>query len=372
MKAPAQWTNYYPSPDWGPIAYLECIDGPVSPVEEWGIKTSTVTRTFLCEWEKRNKFAASMLGYATLSTQGGKTYVKRRLPYHYGGMEAIAIKQESALIPDDADSVYAASVRIEGAGAPKDWTSGADRATKASDLTLVPAAMYQVAKVEVKYIQLPFEILGDSMIGSTQMSGAPDEATLKRYVEKKVNPACDYLRLPPGGFNYIKADGTDGSPVPGSPGILQPNYDFSLIWHQVPQRAVGLPLLSGGANDAIIRCIGRMNIRTFAGEPPGTLLLVAVIITRYRNYFGWWLCDVEYRFKYINLGTAKDDNPAGHTYLYSPWLGIMDGPGYYEVSNNETNISIVAGVNVLASDFTNIYNWADFHSLFRPDGDDDT
>ena len=54
----------------------------------------------------------------------------------------------------------------------------------------------------------------------------------------------------------------------------------------------------------------------------------------------------------------------------------MDGVGHYEVSADGNNITIVAGpsswggnVNSLGDPSKNVYDWADFATLFRPGGE---
>lgn len=343
--------------DFGAIDFVETYESPRSPLEAFSLRDSSVTRVYLVGWEDRLRFAMALLGYPQVAAwTNGKPYIRRVLPDHYAELEVLNPT------PHAPEALYASRVlRAEGMGAQSSaYTNGLSG----------PVSRYTKCRLEVEYTQPDFTILGDQRIISSAYE-APDEALLQRFVSIAVRPSAEYARLPTGAFLFV--DGTS-KPVPGTPGRLVPGNDLTISWRQVPQDAAGLSLLNAGKT-TITDCIGRVNRTTFAGAEPGTLLLTAVNIVRYRCPFGYWLCDLEHRFKFSDAGAATStptDARAGHNHLFAPWPTLANGAGHYEIStdgNTNINIQALPGVgteNALAQAGSNVYDWADFAPLFRP------
>ena len=353
----------------GTTPYVETVKEPVSPEMEFRDDGTTVTRTYLIPWTSYRQVAADVLGYPEIETKHARQYISRNLPDAF---------------PELANSLgnpylFATAIKsVQGLGVP----DGGNMQSQ-SDV-----AVYKYARVSVVYETLTYEILSDKQMvnaGLVDRWGNPDESTLRRYVTKVIKPSAEYLSLPQGSFQYVVASAPAGLAVIGQPGKITPVYDMSLTWHHVPREAIGSLLYNAGLTTPVLdQAIGKVNVKPFAGCMAGTLLCMPPDIRPIRSPLGDRIYDVEYRFKWLNLGTVPvgifgAGDPIGHNHLYAgkPQLNNAHAGGYYEVTGGlasgafagpgTTNIKInpATGANTFGVDGANIYDWCDFAPLFQ-------
>ena len=203
------------------------------------------------------------------------------------------------------------------------------------------------------------------------------------------NPQQKYQTIPIGSFVFATSNPTLSTLYPGSPGRVELEGDFSLIWHRVPKYAIPWKYLNPyvastvGGNPyipAIDQCLGAVNVSAFAGCKKGTLLLTAAIFKPIRSPIGMRLWDIEYRFKYFAAQSANsltNGGTSGYQYGHNLVLYYGDGKGnipsptgYYEILAGlpgVVNLSnyLVADGTTAAQDYQNLYNYRDFAPLFR-------
>lgn len=344
------------------IKLLELVKDPVSPEEEYRTDGTQAVRTYLCEWEERQMAARALIGFPRIKGTGSGRWLYRKVPHHC----------EDFLNESGQPYLYATQIpKCVGYGVP----------TQGPMISNQDAAIHRYAKLTVLYETLTYDILEDSEVTTRDGNGNPFEAGIERYVTPQVGPQAQYLTLPQGAFNFVGL----GTPVLGQPGLIVPNYDFSLTWHQIPQAAVATRLFNRTLETPDIDlCLGKVNKVAFCGCRPGTLLLVAAALKRQRSAFGDRIFDIEYRLKFFNPGDDQndDDTPAGHNHVYASKISTGDVTlvGYYEVATTGkaadtpdppygTNIILsgsgAAEENTAGNDNVNLFNWYDFNLLFR-------
>lgn len=294
--------------DWGvPIEYKEHT--PSQDFSYTGKKLSS-TRTFTeLAWSDHYAFAATMVGYSELVTQGGTTYVHRVVPRphplrHYGKPVLYA-----------RDVVSVTGIRPIGTQA----SPGGDR-----------YGYYDTAEVTIGYDTVSYKILADSLVLNTT-TFLPDESLLKRYITRTFAPAGEYFQLPRGAHRWA----SDGQPANQTLGRSISRVDLSYIWHEVP----GLPT-------AIFSAIGKVNSTAFDGYGVQTLQLLAVEAVPYKSVVGTTVYDISFRMRRV-LG----DQPSHNYFLRfkgSTAAAVWDVP----------NTGLIVSPQL-------VFETIDFHTLFR-------
>lgn len=364
------WPLHWPVD--GGIPYCELVYEPAGPEFTFKNDGTTATRTIIVPWaDIKNMW--QFLGKAFVVTgEGGSQYLSRWNPWFVAGF----VDSESK------NYLYATQItRCSPWGVPprdaNGWSNMKDE---------FGVAAYKFAKMAVHFETLPWDVCEDSELPKDDHDN-PDESSLQRYVVKIVKPSGQYLTLPSGSFkasipgSYANGD-HQTAVVPGTPGRIVAKFDLALTWCLVPEACVGTRLINPLRQPIIEQQMGLVNKSTFAGCPPGTLLLTAATIKPIRSPNGDRIYDIEYRFSFflpITGGQQHGDPPttldaiagAGHQFLYLPQFSLATVPGsppasYFECSvDGQSNISITAGINELGLPGRNIFDWAEFADLFR-------
>lgn len=261
--------------------------------------------------------------------------------------------------------LWACSAEIEGRGVPLDsnqiFGSGNDA-----------ESLYKNARLTVQFDTRLYDIMDDAtFIGVTNKD--VDEGRLIRYVTKIYRPQGEFLVLE--GNAYFYAGLTfDGGARPLTKGVNKTvvSYNISLTWHFIPEEGVPSIFFNSTApNIAIDRCLGRVNNDTFHGARKGTLLLMAAELKPQISAFGDRTYDITYMFKFLNPSqTEYFGNVPGHNHIFRPF-GANATPtptnGWYEAVASESLSQAATPTNFVAmANDINIYNFADFRTLFRP------
>jgi hypothetical protein len=360
--------------------YAESVGNPASPEEELRNDGSRAMRTFFCEWDDRLEVMREFLGYPEIvkpySQDPGAQYfgLSRIIPDCHPGFLKFGDKAGEQGEP----FLWATQVTrcepwgLPGATGAVDGVGGTvDMAEPPGGLTFKNSsiARYGLAKFQCLYESPTYEVLKDSQMPRDELTKWTAEYTLKRYVTKYIQPAASAFTVPTGLLKYVdNAVAASGTPVPGTPAIIEPKSDYIVIWHMVPTEAVGIRLVNpDGPCFPIDNCIGKVNATTFNGLPPGTLLLEACNPKPVRSAVGERLWDLEFRFKFFNpvrvqvttsTGTSLDRATVTHNHIVR-WKAGETSISYAEVSiDGATNTtSQTAGKN--------IHDWYEFKHLFR-------
>lgn len=349
----------------GPVTWEEFISrGPMgaSPNESFAEDRCEATREMECSWGSRNDFLTLLMGDQQV-TNGG--VISRLTPHAYPAF----IDPESA-----QPFMWATGIaRSVGFGAPYGSNLGILK-QPGSDM-----ATYLRCRYTVRYQSLPFDILTDQgmMENQSVFQGGPDEASLSRYVIKKIEPGAHSIQLHQGIMKFVGGQKPQGDPV--LYGLRPPKIitraAVTLTHKWVPFDAVGTKLVNPSVkNEAgnyvggpIDQLLGRVNSQPFPATGPfantfgpGTLFYVAVTIKPVRTPAGRRVYDVTHFFEYC-AGGEFDTPPVlygGHNLV--PFLTAAGLLSWIEItSTGTTNL-------VTQEDGKNIYNWGDLNKLFRP------
>jgi hypothetical protein len=361
---PSYWTASVDSPD-GIVFYTEDPSNG-SPRFSFEQDGTSAERDIFIQYEDLDGAKKGFVGYPSILGDDDTPYLSREIPDYLLNVYDL----------EGDPYVFATKMTAQGYGTPDD----VEETGLHNPLTDTP--YYELGKLQVTYETLTYDILSDQDmidLGYVDEQGNPDESYLVRYVTKKVAPSAEYITLPVGGY-YFYIPGFSGAapPISGGPGKIVCSYDFSLTWHQIPLLAVPSALINPDTiNPAIDDCLGCVNAGEFADQPTASCLLVGALITPNRSVAGDRLYTVEYRFKYINATTPVDDPDTDEPVAvgnqgvyYQGQAAVGTTPaiiaGFYEVSTGGSNLED-QDPNV------NIYNYADFDSLFSlyPRGDDE-
>jgi hypothetical protein len=363
---------------------------PQSPRSSWRDDGSQVTREYITHWEDnvyngqpvRGYLDAvkDLLGYPVVSPlNNGGRYISRYIPDYF-----------PLLSPDDDFApnkpfLWCTDLReVEGLAIPTDQNC--------RDASLV--GRYRYAGIQAVYETLTYDIYDDREMvtrGMFDLFGNPDESFIQtgRYVTKQPGPGVKYQTFPQGSFLIVAPTSPPhGTAYPGTPGRTEPECDFTVTWHQVPQAAVPLRLVNPYiANTvtgvdyipAIEDCLGSVNLYSFADCRKGTLLLTSVGMKRIRSAIGMRLWDIEYRFKFFGVRSAEPAFPPGggvpeYSYGHNLVLYIQASvPGYREIVSGGPvpvggNAPAAQPSNYLRTpplDYQNLFRYRPFASLFR-------
>lgn len=231
--------------------------------QQWGLDDSRISVQYKIPWEKRFSARNLLLGRTTVDTTPTGAQLLRTVPH--GWIES--------------PKLYATKI-----------TSTKGLGPLADPIT------YAEAIITVTYEGLPYEVLPDSSVTNSSLSGRTDEALLKRWVELGERSTEGRI-IQSFGLGAYFAD----SPVrPVLNGAPFPYYEetFSLVWHQVPLAIVPWTRISGMLNKinsvafGAIELCGVYPIRTlmFVGCQPTFTRLPDNNMTRAVN--------LKYKFKY--------------------------------------------------------------------------
>jgi hypothetical protein len=166
---------------------------------------------------------------------------------------------------------------------------------------------------------------GTGLIAPPQLNpliGAPDEATLNRYVTRRYQSLSRTISLPraiprwvlePGDTNYTGS--TPGPPVFQGFGRTESGSELQYIWHEVPNFAagpgsrpepcVGMPTIG--------EMLNTVNRYTFDGiYEPGTLLFHKYDMQEERNVRGERVWTITYHFRYLPKYSRVSGLARGH------------------------------------------------------------
>jgi hypothetical protein len=354
----------WPRQRFSDIRYAECVQGPASPEEELRNDGSRAVRTFFVQWFNRLEFMTELLGYPEISSI-----------YHLDGSAAGIFRKVPDAHPNffrnGKPFLFATQVlRCEPWGVPppfpnEDLPNMRDR-SQLPDATDIAA--YAFAKIQVLYETPTYEVVPDDQMARDAF-GYPAEYNLTRFVTKYIQAAASAFTIPTATLRYVDhATPASTTVVPGYPSIIEPKSDLILIWHHVPQAAVGMRLINPTAPVfPIDKSIGKVNKETFAGLPAGTVLLDNVSPKPIRSAVGDRLWDLEFRFKFFNpvavqvtnsTGTSVDRQTVGHNHILY-WKAGATSISYAEITiDGTTNL-----VNKTAG--KNPHDWYDFNFCFR-------
>lgn len=367
---------------FGGVTYTEL---PGSPQEGYSGGQGKITRTYLCAWNDRWKFASALLGRSIVATSpatntfpSGRKFIKRQLPDGY------AVNVNTGDVTGTGNAwLYATGVdRIEGIGVPQ-------RAVGSASAVLKDDAdnyLYEKAKLTVQYESILFTVHTDAemidpagvllpdgskftgyrTIGTGVVSGVTekliDESSCLRYVSRHVQPTVEHVRLPFGKMLWT----SDSKPAVNGVGKLVSTQEVQFTWHATPK----VPINNIG------QILGKVNQNTFTDTTPGgygkyayppwTLLLVAAEFKPYRQIGGTYVADVTYRMKHVLNTTVYGDGAfVAGSYLGHRGFIRFTGTGataQYDIQTMRTTGSTLDGSVPTKTRY--VYDAADFTKLF--------
>jgi hypothetical protein len=323
------------SRDGEPVAieYVEYIGNAApgaSPSGSLDFEGARITRVIDVPWEQRKQAVVAILGDcwrdgAAIARLGPMQYIDLT----YGRLVATRI------------------LRVEGRQKPTIVTGKGQVFKNESNY-----ARYRIARFTVQFEALPYNVAEPGqLVRETPKPLGPDSI----YILPEAEPHPEYLTLGPGVMKLVKEE-TDHPPktqdvqINLRPGKIIGNKDVTITHKAVPEDAVTTsdynPRLGRpGPADLLI---GRINKTDFFGKPPGTMLYLGPRCKRYTTGVGTRVVDVAHAFKY---------QPYGHHRV--PYRRADKTFGWVE-------LSVDGEWNTTGADGKNIYNWGEFHDLFRP------
>ena len=131
-----------------------------------------------------------------------------------------------------------------------------------------PGMTYKFAHITILFTAPQYDILDNSTAwGVTGEWG--------RFVDKRQQSVTTYAQLERGAFRWGLNAAAEGKPVAFGPPLLIPKKRLTWKWMYLP--TVGL-FNSAGITANIDSTVGKVNMTTFAGFPPGTLLMEDPVI----------------------------------------------------------------------------------------------
>jgi hypothetical protein len=319
--------------EWRSIQFGEAHG---SPVEQLADDQARVVRELLCDWDDRAPLAANLVGWPTLVTAGGVTYISRVTPHGYTGLTKA----------DGTPFLYATAVnRIAGEGSSSVTASGENTRYNADGGGVVDV-QGDTCRLLVEYRSPLYDIVEDTdCIGTapSPLAGYPDEGTLLRYVERYLEPAYRADRIPRGLFKTVEA-----SPRVVLESLNKVHAAATLVY--VHKMRPDVPYL------AILNTTGRINSTAFDNGrfPAGVLYCQPPRMRTYMSALGQRLYDFRFAFSLAyNVdasGTAQGWN--------GPYVQRNDAA-------NKLDYTLLTTTGL--SGGQKLYPAADFTKLFQPD-----
>jgi hypothetical protein len=348
------------------LSYVEVVDDPCSPRGHFENDHSEVVRTILIYYVDVALAFRLFLGYPQVSSDGaGNRFIYRVTPEYH----------PAYLIPGTKiPYLFATDFEFEPWGVPSDR----DQRDVVTD-----TARYFLAKCTIRYNTRSYEVLVPRGAEEFFPGGNIDESTLKRYVTIDPAPGVEHLGLKVGAFNLVdipfgfapknsppgwRASGI--RPAPGAPGKIEPKHRLQIIWHEVPQEAIGMKVMNPGTLKTypIDDLLGKVNSTTFAGCEPGTLLFDAPQFRRYKSPIGTKLYDVTFNLIYLPRGSILTQDIKGN-----PLAPAVANIGHNCVLDGDTKPYIYRELSIdgttyayPAPDGVHIYNDGEFADAFKP------
>ncbi len=338
------------------IEYHEIEGSPTFRLSDNGTQ---MVRKLHVNWDEKDEAMKDLLGYPVLKFNNGRYYIYREIPASANWIQSSADGFSPARPYIWCTDLQSVEPALDVPLTPKVPANFVDANANVDTIDKYGVHRYGRALIVAQYETLTYEILKDSDMlsaGAFDLSGNPDESTLKRYVTILATPQQSSQILPQGTFVFA----SDGTAYAGTPSKIEIECDLRITWHRVLVPAIGLRCLNPYivATDSglpyyapIENCLGCVNQTTFAGCAKGTLLLTAVIIKPIRSPLGQRLYDVEYVFKIFFARSAKKltqgvvtDYQYGHNLVY---VVTKQPNGYYELvsplNNMTLNCLVVSG-----------------------------
>lgn len=319
---------------------------------------SRIERQIQVPWRETAKACTAFLGWPYIqSLVTGVDTISRVTPHaiKLPMAENLAELTEYAVVVPEPDPwLYATSVsRIEGVGPRVGY-----------DDQGLPK--YDTARITFAYTSLSYDIYEDTdgvTFGTGDYAGAPDEATLTRYITRLYRPGVRAVTIPrqltkwtleendltPAGAAAAAGYVTAGPAVLESLAKTESTLDLIYVHHQRPD----LPLT------AIMDAMGCVNSVAFDGFPAGTLLMAeGPDIRPERSCIGQRTYDVHFKFKFVSKVRATPSvlrvgwNWFLRCFKIHPSTDTLD---YRKI----TSSGLSAG--------SPVYQEYDFYSLFRPE-----
>jgi hypothetical protein len=284
-----------------PVAFEELENSPRMRISEEGI---TAWRVFRIAWNDWPAFARELIGSYRVV---GNSFVFSA-PLEFPGFPNLVVADLAVepFDPESPDGTGVATLR----STPNQYTSGGARVT----------ATYTTA----------FDVSNQPR---PELPTVPNGT----YLTYRADLSAEYITTP--ARNWRWKDPPNNGPLPEdlNPGLLIPQGSFSLTWHRV-----ALPPWN------TIRALrGKVNLATFVGAPPGTVLFHGARIKRKFHFIelgGFW--EVEYSFQ-ENTKELTTGAKVGWNYFYK-----------------ETAVSSQHWVEIEDADANPPYKSGDFSALF--------
>lgn len=310
-----------------------------SPVESLADDQARVVRDLTCDWNDRATLAANLVGWPTLVTAGGVTYISRVTPHGYTGLARA----------DGTPFLWVtAANRIAGEGISKPTDSGENTKYTADDggTGLLPTIQELTCHMIVEYRSPLYDIVEDTdCIGASPspLAGYPDEGTLLRFVERYLEPAYRADRIPKGLFKTVEA-----TPRVVAEPLNKIHAAATLVY--VHKQRPDVPYL------AMLNTTGRVNSVAFDGGrfPAGTLYCQPPKMRQYMSALGQRLYDFRFAFS-----LAYNVDASG---VAQGW----NGP-YVQRNDAANKLDYTLLTTTGLSGGQKLYPTADFTKLFQPD-----
>lgn len=229
---------------------------------------------------------------------------------------------------------------------------------KPSNLVGQDSPNWPKVKITVVFRPVDYNIVTDSSYGS------PGYYELNRFVTKQTTGNVEFQTVN-GFFSFVNTP-EPKLPLDIQPAMTVPATRLVYTWHQVPTttRTAGtatVPDLGKVPNyDTVQSCLGYVNLYTFDGYPPGTVLfsswepsLVMPQTATESNYY--W--NISYTFAVRDYGDAASEGipykvageHIGWNYAFSPYSGFWD---LYTSDGYTTGYTMYDYI-----DFTNLFKY---------------
>jgi hypothetical protein len=280
------------------LDYKEFSTDGGSPNESFGPEQTTATRVLDVDWSDRFLAAAQLMGFSRINDTD---------PQHW------TIDRYLPDVHPEQPVLICTEVKGKGIGTAGSKTVGGRKVN-----------IFLKARLTCTYTFPDYDVLENSEI-TTEFD---------RFRTFEAKPSAEYLSPPVGSGFLTWAEGDNfGDAFPGNVGFIYGTTTLFYRWLQVP--FAGLPEVT------IQDTIGRVNADTFAGNDPGTLLLLGwdpkrtnsphglrtwnVGLTMVRNMRGW--------NNFYNFQTQKWEQATTDGLYYSPGDNVPDGKYLYDERN---------------------------------------
>lgn len=289
----------------------------------------TATRILYCTWGDRLAFRSAMLGWSRVGFSGPNVVLRRSLPEQH----------------PEVPKMYCVRCDLIGGKGKPQYNAHTGHIAYYKDTQTEGAFRNNpdgFAYYRTEWSYVPFDVLSDADANG-------DET--KRFVIRTEEFSAEVVTLPGNSFQHITAT---KRPIPeGIPKTLL-GGQYRMKWLQIPSENNRIPQQLR-AN--IRKCVNHVNLLTFEGYEPGTLLCLAPQIERKHNVTGIDVFDIEYVFAVREKEDIDDVNAqGGWNTIYR--RDLATGPGFDGVER--LNAAGTAAVVPREG----IYFAADFQKLF--------